>query len=164
MEELIHAAKGLVFAAINLGLLIALLVWKTKQPLRDYVAQRAEKLRHEVQSVSELLQKAKIQNEEFTAKLKAIDAEVISMRQTAQAEAEASKKRLIEDARRLAQVIVSDAKRAAEAAGHDLKIQLRAELANKVVQTAEAQIRQKLTGDDRARMRREFSRQVETVA
>jgi F0F1-type ATP synthase membrane subunit b/b' len=156
--------KALLFSFINLGILVALLVWKTKKPLLTYVAQRAEDIRSDVETVSELLHKAKIQNEEFSAKLKAIDAEVVALRKAARSEAEQSKKRLIEDARRLAGVIVSDARRAADAAGTDMRNQLRMELANKVVQTAEAKIREKLTGDDRARMRREFSRQVETVA
>jgi F0F1-type ATP synthase membrane subunit b/b' len=96
--------------------------------------------------------------------LKAIEAEVISKRQAARAEAEQTQKRLIEEARRLAAVIVADSKRAADAAGVDLKEQLRAELATQVIISAEKLIRTRLTGDDRARMRKEFSRQVETVA
>lgn len=156
--------KALIFSFINFGLLVAFLVWKARKPLLDYVAERAAVLKKEVDSVSELLLQAKTQSEEFSAKLKAIEAEVISLRQAARVEAEQMKKQLIEEARRLAVIIVADSKHAAEAAGVELRDQLRAELAIMVVQTAETQIRARLTGDDRARMRQEFSRKVETVA
>jgi hypothetical protein len=45
----------------------------------------------------------------------------------------------------------------------DLKNQLRSELSVQVLARAEAILRERLTGDDKARIRREFSQQVESV-
>ncbi len=156
--------KALIFSFLNFGILLAFLFWKARKPFFDYVAQRAADFRRDVESVAELLHRAKGQNDEFAAKLKAIEAEVVSMRQAARADADVSRKHIIEEARRLAVVIVADSRRSAEAAGADLKGQLRAELAVLVIASAESQIRSRLTSDDRKRIRSDFSRQVETVA
>ena len=55
-----------------------------------------------------------------------------------------------------------DAKAASETLFTDLKNQLRAELSTQVLARAETILTERLTGDDKARIRREFSKQVES--
>jgi hypothetical protein len=56
---------------------------------------------------------------------------------------------------------VTDAKTSANALYSDLRGQLYADLSAEVLERAEGILRERLTGDDRVRIRKEFSNQLE---
>lgn len=153
----------LILPALNLAILVGVLVYFTRAPFRAFVTGRHETLREEVQRVSTQLRDSQARFEEFTAKLKAIDAEVAALREQSRQDAEAMKARLLNDARRLSTVIVADARTSAESLYEELRIRLRSDLGQQIIDRAEQLLRERLTGDDRVRIRREFSKQVESV-
>jgi len=148
---------------VNLLILVGLLVYYTRHPIRKTVTDRHEGLRDELARVRDLLRQAQEQYNEFSSKLSAIEAETTALRQQAVQDAEAAKQRIVTDAQRLSQGIASDSRRAAESLYAELKAQLASEVGSRVIDRAEALLRERLTGDDRARIRKEFSSQVETV-
>ena len=75
----------------------------------------------------------------------------------------AMKQRIIAEARRVANSVISDAKNSAEGLFSELKGQLYSELSLKVLDRAEFLLRERLTGADRARIRQEFSVQMENI-
>jgi F-type H+-transporting ATPase subunit b len=155
--------KLLLIQAFNTAILLFILIRQLKEPLRSFVATRHSTIRDELAQVSEQLAGSKIRFEEFSAKLRAIDAEVASLRAQAKQDAQNMKTRTLADAQRLASSIVADSKVSAQGLYAELRSQLRTELAEKVVDRAEALLRDRLTGDDRVRIRREFSKQVERI-
>jgi F0F1-type ATP synthase membrane subunit b/b' len=134
-----------------------------KAPTKNFVAQRHISIRDELQSVREQLRLAQEKYDEFSSKLKAIDAEIGSMREQSKQEANAIKQRLTAEARRGSSLVISDARNAASGLFNDLKGQLYGELSTRVLTRAETILKERLTGDDRARIRQEFSRQVESI-
>ncbi|MFL5812659.1 MAG: hypothetical protein ACJ763_03710 [Bdellovibrionia bacterium] len=148
---------------INLLILVGILVYYTRHPIKKSVEDRHTGLRDELARVRDLLRQAQEQYNEFSSKLKAIEAETTALRQQAIQDAEAAKQRLVNDAQRMSQGIASDARRGAESLYAELKTQLASEIGGRVLERAEAILRERLTGDDRARIRKEFSTQVETV-
>jgi F0F1-type ATP synthase membrane subunit b/b' len=155
--------ESLATSSFNFLLLVGLLVFKLRKPVKDFVAQRHHLIRDEVQAVREQLKLAQEKYDEFSAKLKAIDAELASLREQAKQEVTSIKQRMTQEARRSSGLIVSDAKNAAEGLYADLKGQLYGELSARVLDRAETLLRERLTGDDRARIRKEFSLQVEKI-
>ena len=155
--------ETLIAPFINLLLLVGILVWKVREPLRNFVSARHISLRDELQKTGDQLRQAQERYDEFTAKLKAIEAEISALRDQARQDAEGMKLRVLSDAKRLAALIVSDARLAGETLFSDLRMQLTTEFANRVVEKAEGLLRVRLTGDDRVRIRREFSMQVEQI-
>jgi F0F1-type ATP synthase membrane subunit b/b' len=153
----------LIAPTVNLAILIAALVYFLRAPLKDFVGNRHNTVREELARVRELLQKARAQHAEFSAKLNAMGAEVASYRDQAKQDAQASKQRLVSDAQRLSGNIVGDARTAAEGLYSELKGQLRSEMSGKVMVRAEKVLRDRLTATDRERIRQEFSNQVESV-
>lgn len=153
----------LIAPTFNFLVLIAILAYYLKQPIKDFVSNRHVSMRDELARVRELLKQAQSKNEEFVSKLKAIDAEVASLRQQMAQDAKSAKQRLVSDAQRLSATIVSDARMAAEGLYSDLRGQLHSELGSRILERAETLLRDRLTGDDRARIRKEFSSQVEGV-
>ena len=153
----------LVLPALNLLVLLGVLFYYLRAPLKNFVASRHQLLQEEVQRVSGQLREAQGKYEEFSAKLKAIDTEISILRDQSKQDAEAMKIRVLNDARRLSTLVVSDAKTSAENLFSEFRLRLQADLGNQVVDRAEQFLRERLTGDDRVRIRREFSKQVESV-
>jgi F0F1-type ATP synthase membrane subunit b/b' len=148
---------------INLLILIGILAYYLRAPMKQSVHDRHANLRDELARVRQLLLQAQEQYNEFTSKLSAIDAETTALRQQAVQDAQAAHHRIMTDAQRLGSSIAADSRRAAEALYSELKTQLSSEMGIRVIDRAEAILRERLTGDDRARIRNEFSSQVETV-
>lgn len=156
--------EGLFAPFLNLLILVGLLAYKLRAPLREFVSNRHHSIRHEIQSVSEQLRAAQNEYNELNAKLKAVDSEVSELRLRAQEQAQASQARIAAEARRLSTTIVSDAKSSEQGLYEQLKADLHAELTSKVLDKAEILLTDRLTGDDQSRFRQEFSQQVERFA
>ena len=154
---------SLLFPAINLAILLGLLWYFTKDSIKTFVSARHSFIRDEVVRVQEQLRTARARHEEFSSKLKAIEAEVAAIRTQTVQDAQAIKLNIVTDAKRLAGQIVVDAKASADSMFADLRNQLKSEMVSRVLARAETILRERLTGDDRARIRREFSSQVEQV-
>lgn len=152
---------GSLFApALNLGILLAILFYYLKGPFKNYVQSRHTLIRNDLGQVRELLRVAQERYEEFSAKLKAVDVEIASVRERSQQEAEQLRGRIVSHAKQAAGSILIEAKFRAESLVSESRDQLRAELGQNVVNQAERLIQNLLTGDDRARIRREFSQRV----
>jgi uncharacterized protein YccT (UPF0319 family) len=90
-------------------------------------------------------------------------AEITTLVQEVRAEAESAKVRILTEARRTADQLVIDSKRATESMFAEFKDQVRIDLANQVIVRAEAILKTKMTGDVREAMKKDFSKQVESV-
>ncbi len=154
---------GLIAPTINVLILTAVLAYYLRGPFKAFVSGRHVYLRDELARVHTQLSQAQARYSEFDAKLNAIDAELNALREQVRQDAEQMKIKIINEGRRLADSIRVSAKMSATSMYTDLKNQLRAEFGQQVLTRAEAIIRERLTGDDRVRIRREFSKQVETI-
>ena len=154
--------QTLIAPAINLLILVGILVYFLKTPLKSFVLERHNTIRTDLENVREQLATAKREYEEFSRKLASLTAEVAELRAQAAKDIDATRVRLIADAKRLAANIVVDARGSAEALYSELRGQLYTELSLRVLERAEAILRDRLTGDDRLRIRKEFSNQLES--
>jgi F-type H+-transporting ATPase subunit b len=154
----------LILPAINLSILLGVLAYFLREPLKQYAADRHRTIREELVSVREQLARAQAQYAEFSKKLGVLDQELAEIRAEMKQEVTATRARVVEDAKKSAVRIQTDASATARALFGDLRSELYAELSAKVLEKAETLLRERLTGDDRARIRQEFSRQVESEA
>lgn len=155
--------SDLIYPTINLAILITIMVVYLREPISGYVRTRHETLRDELRRVRDLLANAKAKYDEFSAKLKAMEAEIHSLRDQAKQDAASAKSKILAEAQSLSATIVSDARKSAQGLYGQLRSELFTEVGGKVLDRAEAMLRERLTGDDRARIRNEFSSQVESV-
>jgi len=149
--------------ALNLLILIVILVTKLRGPIKDFVHNRHIGVRDEVKRVRDMLRDAQTKYDEFTSKLRAFEAEAVAIRQQMQQDGQNAKQRILTEAQRLSGSIVSDARLAAQNLYSDLRGQLMAEIGNRIIDRAEVMLKERLTGEDRARLQAEFSTQVEGV-
>ncbi len=153
--------EHLIGPAINFFLFVALLAYLLPARVREFVTSRHDYIRTEVLRVQDQLRTSRARFEEFSAKMKAVEAEVAAIRSQSAQDAEAARARIVNDAKKHSSQIIADARTSAEGLFGDLRKQMRAEMVSRVIDRAEAILRHRLTGDDRVRIRREFSRQVE---
>ena len=155
--------EHLLAPAFNLGLLLVFLFVKLKVPFKTFVGARHTEMRDELARVRSLLKRANEQHEEYAAKLKAIDGELVMLREQTRRDAQAAKQKLLADAQTLSATVVADARSSALGLFDDLRTQLRAEVGGLVLARAETLMRDRLTSEDKTRIRREFSRQMESA-
>ncbi|MCM2323137.1 MAG: ATP synthase F0 subunit B [Oligoflexia bacterium] len=154
---------ALIAPTLNLLVLIAILVHYVRSPVRQFVLARHTAIRDELKSVRELLRKAQEKHDEFSSKLKAIEVETTSLRDQARQDAQAFRLRLLGEAQQLSSNIVSDARSTAAGLLEETKHELYLDLGSRVLDRVEALLRERMTGEDRARFRKEFLSQMETV-
>ena len=83
------------------------------------------------------------------------------LKEQARQDAQGAKQRIASESQKLSATIVSDARTTAQNFYAELKAQLLQELGARVLDRTEAVLRERLTGDDKVRIRQEFSVQVE---
>jgi F-type H+-transporting ATPase subunit b len=154
---------SLIAPTFNVVILLGLMVYYLREPLRQFVYQRHTALADELKRVHAMLRDSQEKFDEFTAKLKAIDVETQAMREQAKQDAQTAKNRLVAEAQKLGSTIVTDARSSANNLCSELKTQLAGELSLQVLDRTEALVKDRLTGDDKTRIRQEFSNQVETA-
>lgn len=154
---------SLIVPALNLAILLGLLYYFLREPTKDFVRNRHSFLRDELKLVREQLEGARQKYDQFSAKLASLDQEITAIREELKADAASTSERIVKEAQKLSQTIAADAKTSAQQMVSDVKEQIRAELGAQVLVRAEQMLRERLTGDDKARLRSEFSQLVEDL-
>lgn len=148
---------------LNLVILVSILVYYTRAPFKAFIFERHQSMKDELEKTQAQLSEAQKKFQEFSARLQAMDAEIAQLVQQSRQDAEASKVRILTEAKKMSDSIIIDAKKASEGMLAEFKDQIRSEFANQVLVRAETLLRGKLTGDDRLRIVKDFSKQVEAV-
>ncbi|MGK5087232.1 ATP synthase F0 subunit B [Bdellovibrionota bacterium FG-2] len=155
--------ETLISPAINFSILLGVLVYYLRQPLVDFVFNRHNSIRKELLEVRENLLEAQAKYEEFSSKLKSIESQAAVLRQQVHQDAQSARLRILSDAQRAASGVSADARVAAAGLYQELKGALYFELTQCVFTRVEGIIKERLTQEDRTRMREDFSKQVEAA-
>lgn len=148
---------------INLVIFVGIIVYFVRVPFKTFVFERHKSMKDELEKTQAQLAEAQKKFQEFSARLQAMDSEIAQLVQQSRQDAEASKVRILTEAKKMSDSIVVDAKKASEGMLTEFKDQIRSEFANQVLVRAETLLRGKLTGDDRLRIVKDFSKQVEAA-
>jgi|GEM_PF-831641 len=158
-----HTIQALAFQFVNLIIFASILYRFGKAPFVDFVASRSATLREQITDAKLKLQAAQDQFNEYRARLDSMGAEVAALRAQNAQDVAAVTARIREDAAKQSQRIVAEARVAREASIEAAKARLVADLGSMVLTRAEMLIKERLTGDQKARIRKEFSNQVEQI-
>lgn len=105
---------GLVYPAINFFVLMSLLIFAARKPIREFFKNRSAQTKDTLEQTKSLYEKAYREFEEINAKLKNADQEGKTLLKKFQEEAELEKQKTIQEANQIATKIKSDAQRIAE--------------------------------------------------
>ena len=147
----------IILPFVNLLMLVGILVWKLKIPLGEFLKARHITIKSEIDTARLALQKAQSDHEEFSSRLSAVEGEIATMKSETRQGADSLKSSLVTRAKEGASALLRDARETIGGMESGLLRELRVEFAEKVVIAAEGRLNTELTGEHRARIRKEFS-------
>jgi F-type H+-transporting ATPase subunit b len=146
---------------LNLALLVGVLVWFGRAPVRQYFSDRRHRVRESLDSSARLLAEAEARLADWQQKLARLDDEIAATRETTRLLAEAERERIVAEASASAERIRRDAGLAVEQEVRRARTMLRAEAAELALELAGRLLREELTADDRERLVAEFVERIE---
>jgi F0F1-type ATP synthase membrane subunit b/b' len=155
--------QHLIYSTINLGLILGIIGYLLRKPLGEFMSSRHHSTVKDIADVRDLARRAEEKFQDYSAKLKAIDVEVQSILNQAQRETAEIKKKIVENAEKISKTLIKDAGSSLDAMLVEVKAQIRREFAETLVARLEKQLSSSLTGEDRSRIQKEFSTQLQAV-
>lgn len=152
---------GFFWHVLNLALLVGVIVWFGRAPVRQYFADRRYRVRENLESSARLLAEAEARLTEWQGKLAHLDTEIEEARATSRRLAEAERERILADARVRAERIRRDTTAAVDQEVRRARLALRAEASDLALELAERWLRDELTAADRERLVAEFVERIE---
>ncbi|MBI2341016.1 MAG: ATP synthase F0 subunit B [Deltaproteobacteria bacterium] len=161
VEEAVHHGNpgpglDLVFREINFLILIAVLFFLLRKPVKEFFKHRSATLKGEVEEAKKLNSEARKQHEEISHRLKKVEQETQGLVDSFKKDGEMERGKLLEQARVYAEKIREDAKKIAEnevkKAREDLK-EMTVELARNLAQKS---IEREMTDADSDRLTKNY--------
>lgn len=151
----------LIWPFINLTVLLGGLVYYLRKPLQEFVQTRHQMIRDRLQTVQKEMQQARARYQEVSQKLEQIDPEIRKLKNQYEQEAQQNRDQLLDRTRKICQMTLKDAQAQSRSMLENLKTETRNEISSQVIQRTVELLKEKLTGADRERFRKEFSREME---
>jgi F-type H+-transporting ATPase subunit b len=154
----------MLWQALNLAILLAVLVYFARKPLQNFFAERRDQIRGDLDEAARLYEEAENRNREWQRKLADLQREVDQIRVDGRRRAEEDREAILAEAEAAAERIHRDA---AAAVDHELRRaqgELRKEAALLATELAERILRERIGDADRERLIDEFITRVEPTA
>ncbi len=162
MSEHAPSISSLIYPFINFAILVGALFYFLKAPIKGFVKGRHDSLKEQLESVQQKLADAQKQYQEYSQRLSSMDAEIASLIKQIRSDAESTKVKVVTEAKRMADQIVIDSKRTSESMMGEFKNQVRADIANLVISRTEHLLKDRMTGEVREQLKKDFSKQMES--
>jgi F-type H+-transporting ATPase subunit b len=156
------AWKMVVYQAINLVVLLAIIVKFAGPTVRNALKGRAERVTQDIDEAAALHAEAKKMLDEYSEKLSGFEAQRNELLAEFQAMGEAERDRIITGAHAEAERIQNEAARVAENESNRAKERLESEIVDLAIEQAEQIIQSKLSEDDHTRLVTEYFGQLES--
>ena len=162
-----HAEGGvpiLVWEVFNFAILVGILVYFGRKPMREMFASRREEISGDIDRATALLEQAELRNSEWQQRLADLDSELESIRSSARQRAEEEGERILAEAADVAERIRRDAVAAVEHELRRAQSELREEAANLSTELAAGILDREVGASDRDRLMDEFISRVDGSA
>ncbi len=153
----------LLFQFINFAILVGVLVYFLKKPLKEYLLKRHDTVKEKIEEADRLLKEAEGAKKAYEEKLSGLEGEIEAFRASALAAMEGEKKKILDDARGLASRISEQARLAYEQEMKEAMAKVRAEIAGRTIAAAELKVRETFRKEDHDRMVGEFIQKVRSI-
>ncbi len=155
-------ASTLLWHALNLIVLLSVIVYFGRKPIREFFGQRQSQVRNDLDSAAALLADAEGRLAEWQQRAEGLDDELDRIREGARRRGEAERARILADAQASAERIQADAQAAIAQETQRAREELRAEAARLATDLAGDLLRREVNDEDRQRLVDEFVTRIET--
>jgi len=136
----------------NLVLVIGILVWAARKPLRSFYESRTQTIREQLAEAQTARKEAEAKLAEIESRMSRLDDELKAIKEQAEKDAQEEYQRLLSAAERDAEKIIERTRQEIEGMTRSAQLELKAHVAELSVQLAEEKIRQKITDEDHGRL------------
>lgn len=133
--------------AVNLGLLIALLIYLIRKPFLSFLKNRKERLRSEVDRAAEAAEQAKITLEEYSAKLDAVASEIATLQENIRKQGENEKDDLVSAAEKSCEMIKKEVEDTIRLETTKAVSEIQSEVVDSALALAEKMIKERVDAD-----------------
>jgi ATP synthase F0 subunit b len=151
-----YAVMALVQHTLNLFMLLGLMFYFGRAPIRDALHRRASNLRHGITEAARAKDEAQQRYDAVTARLDSFAAEVATLKATAAKDAKAEEERLIARAQEEAARISDSANKTIKSELNRARATLRDDAVHLAVELAEKTLRSQVQAADQKQLARQF--------
>ncbi len=151
----------LVWHAVNLAVLLAVLIYFLREPIRGFFATRRRDIEQNLERAAAVLREAEERLAEWKRRMARLDTEIAEIRRLAEERAQAERQRILADAAAAAARIQRDCAAAVQQEERRARDALRKEAADLAIELAGELLRQQVTEADRTRLAEEFIERME---
>lgn len=149
---------------LNLALVIGVIVWFGREPLRSFFADRRHTVSHDLGEAAKLLASAEQKFTEWERRTAGLDAELAEIREHARERAEADRRRILADAEASAERVRRDTQTAVEQEVRRAREELQSEAADLAMKLAAKMLSERITPADREKLVEDFVSKLEQAA
>ncbi len=153
--------RELLYSALNLALLLGVLAYFTRKPLKEFFAARRAGIQNELKAAADLRAEAEARYAKWQRRLIDLEGELASIRTTARERAAAEREQILADATAAAERIKRDATAAVDQELRRARAQLRQEAADLAVELASETLKRQVNAADQDRLLDEFVQTIE---
>lgn len=157
------AKSDLIWQWINFVLLIAVLVFVARKPIRGFLAARRYTIQQNLDQSRTMLESAEAKLKEWTEKIERLDEIVLDMERTAAERTAKERDQILVQAEATANRIKADARTVIDQELHRARAELRTEAANLAIDLAAKLIESKISSADQQRLIGEFIAKLEAL-
>jgi len=133
--------------AVNLGLLMALLIYLIRKPFLSFLKNRKERLRGEVERAAAAAEQAKVTLEEYSAKLDAVASEVAALQENIKRQGETERDELVSAAEKSCEMIKKEVEDTIRLETTKAVSEIQSEVVDSALVLAEKMIRERVDAD-----------------
>ena len=133
--------------AINLGLLMALLIYLVRKPLLSFLKNRKERLRSEVDRAATAAEQAKMTLEEYSAKLDAVSSEIAALQENIRKQGENERDELVFSAEKSCEMIKKEVEDTIRLETTKAVSEIQSEVVDSALALAEKMIKERVDAD-----------------
>ena len=130
--------------AVNLGLLMALLVYLIRKPFLSFLKNRKERLRAEVNKAADAAERAKLTLEEYSAKLDAVSSEIAALHENIKKQGETERDELVSQAEKSCEMIKREVEDTIRLETTKAVSEIQSEVASAALELAEKKIKERM--------------------
>ena len=147
--------------AVNLGLLLALIIYLVRKPFLAFLKNRKERLRSEVDRAAAAAEQAKMTLEEYSAKLDAVASEITSLSENIRKQGETERDELVSAAEKSCEMIKKEVEDTIRLETTKAVSEIQSEVVDSALALAEKRIRERVDADFTAGSVDDFVKMIE---
>lgn len=156
--------KPLIFAIINLALLLAFLGVMLRKPAKDFFASRAALIKKGLDESRELKTEAQKKYSEYENRLQNLEAETQTLIAKLKEDGNLERSRIVEEAKEQIQSLTETSSRIITQEMRKAKEELKKEAVNLAADLAEKLVRENMTAEDQKRILEQYINKMERLS